>query len=184
MGDELSDRLAHNVRLLRQSRGLSQQQVARLAGMPRATWANLESGAANPTLAVLHNVALALEVPIEELIAVPKAELKLYKRGSLPTRSRNKVVTSSLLPEESPNTVCARMELAAGAQLSAAPHASGTREHLACESGEIEVSVADQSVRLVPGDVLVFRGDQRHGYANPGGRPAIAYSVVLLRPTQ
>jgi hypothetical protein len=43
MSDELSDRLAKNVRQLRSARGMTQAQVARLAGLPRATWANLES---------------------------------------------------------------------------------------------------------------------------------------------
>ena len=33
-----------------------------------------------------------------------------------------------------------------------------------------------------PGDVVVFRGDQRHTYRNPGRIPAIAYSVVALAP--
>ncbi|HSB60948.1 MAG TPA: DNA-binding protein, partial [Vicinamibacteria bacterium] len=36
---------------------------------------------------------------------------------------------------------------------------------------------------LGPGDVLVFRGDQRHSYTNPGARPAVGYSVVLLART-
>jgi len=40
----------------------TQQQIAKLAGVPRATWANLESGAANPTLAVLVKIAAALSV--------------------------------------------------------------------------------------------------------------------------
>lgn len=31
-----------------------------------------------------------------------------------------------------------------------------------------------------PSDVVAFRGDQRHSYHNPGARPAIAYSVVVL----
>ncbi len=31
-----------------------------------------------------------------------------------------------------------------------------------------------------PGDVLVFRGDQRHSYRNPGRDAAVGYSVVLL----
>lgn len=44
------------------TRGLSQQQIARIADMPRATWANLESGAANPALSVLVKVAQALQV--------------------------------------------------------------------------------------------------------------------------
>jgi quercetin dioxygenase-like cupin family protein len=31
-----------------------------------------------------------------------------------------------------------------------------------------------------PGDVLVFKGDQRHSYSNEGRDPAVGYSVVLL----
>src|SRR5690606_15676659 len=53
MSEELSGRLGENVRQLRQARGKTQQQMARLASLPRATWSNLESGHANPTLAVL-----------------------------------------------------------------------------------------------------------------------------------
>ena len=33
---------------------------------------------------------------------------------------------------------------------------------------------------LSAGDVVVFRGDQRHSYHNPGRAPAIGYSVVVL----
>ena len=44
----LTDVNAGNVKQLRQARGMTQQQVAKIAGLPRATWANLESGAANP----------------------------------------------------------------------------------------------------------------------------------------
>jgi hypothetical protein len=42
--------------------------------------------------------------------------------------------------------------------------------------------VAGERFLLNPGDVVAFRGDQRHSYANPQGRPAVGYSVVLLAP--
>ena len=64
MPDTLSERLAANIRQLREARGLTQEQMARLSGIPRATWGHLESGGANPTLSVLHKVALALQVQI------------------------------------------------------------------------------------------------------------------------
>ena len=54
--------LARNIRALREARGLSQAQLAKLSGIPRPTWANLESGAANPTLAVLLKVSATLQV--------------------------------------------------------------------------------------------------------------------------
>jgi quercetin dioxygenase-like cupin family protein len=40
--------------------------------------------------------------------------------------------------------------------------------------------VAGESWVLKPGDVVVFRGDQKHGYSNAGSKTAIGYSVVLL----
>ena len=69
MSDDATTHLAANVRAIREARGLSQQQIAKLAGVPRATWSHLESGAANPTLAVLTRVADALQVRLDELLA-------------------------------------------------------------------------------------------------------------------
>src|SRR5580704_4225680 len=66
------DHLADNIKAIREARGLSQQQIAKSAAIPRATWTNLESGAANPTLAVLVKVASALEVRLDELLAPPR----------------------------------------------------------------------------------------------------------------
>src|SRR5207253_3909110 len=83
--DGLAGHLAANVRQLRDARGMTQQQMARVSGLPRATWANLESGSANPTLGVLHRVAAALA--LEELLAAPRAASRFHPRGSLPERT-------------------------------------------------------------------------------------------------
>jgi len=92
---ELPERLGQNIKQLRSARGLTQAQMAKLSGLPRATWANLESGAANPTLAVLHRVALALQAPIEELIGRPRAEARHYPAGALPWHTRGRVIVRS-----------------------------------------------------------------------------------------
>jgi quercetin dioxygenase-like cupin family protein len=60
------------------------------------------------------------------------------------------------------------------------PHGPGTREYLTCERGQVELTVAGAAYRLEPGDVVVFRGDQRHGYRNPGTTAAVAYSVIAF----
>src|SRR5262249_6293878 len=64
------------------------QKRARIADRPRAPWANLESGAATPTLSVLVKVAHALQVRLEELIEPPRRTGRLYKAATLPTRKR------------------------------------------------------------------------------------------------
>jgi XRE family transcriptional regulator, regulator of sulfur utilization len=182
MSDDLAARLASNVRQLRQARGLTQQQMAKLSRLPRATWANLESGSANPTLAVLHGVAVALQVSLEELVAQPRAGAKYYPRGTLPSRQRGNVTVRSLLPDNVPGMVLERLELPPGERLVGVPHTPGTREYLTAEVGEIELVASGETFRVTPGDVVVFRGDQRHSYLNPGERPAVGYSVVMLEP--
>jgi XRE family transcriptional regulator, regulator of sulfur utilization len=177
---ELASRLARNIKLLREARGLTQQQIAKLADVPRATWAHLESGAANPTLGILHRAAAALQVSIEELISTPKAACQLYPRDSLPTRSPAQVLVRKLLPDPIPGMEMDRVEIQPGGRMTGVPHTPGTREYLTCESGEIQLLVSGERFHLGPGDVAVFRGDQRHSYHNPGARPAVGYSFVVL----
>jgi transcriptional regulator with XRE-family HTH domain len=182
--ETLATRLARNLKQLRLARGLTQQQMAKLAGLPRATWAHLESTGANPTLAVLHRAALALQVPLEELIAEPRADAKHYPRGALPLRKRGDVTVRSLLPDEIPGMQIERIEIPVHARLVGVPHTPGTREYLTCESGEIELVASGQSYHLDPGDVVVFRGDQRHSYLNRARTTAVGYSVVVLKPIE
>jgi transcriptional regulator with XRE-family HTH domain len=180
MSPELPSRLAANIAQLREARGLTQHQIAKLAGVPRATWAHLESGTANPTLSVLHKAALALQISIEELISSPRSQVKYYPAGSLPTRQRGQVSVRKLLPDPIPGMEIDRMELPPRARMIGIPHTPGTTEYLTCESGAIVLVAAGEEWTLTPGDVVVFRGDQKHSYGNPGARVAIGYSVVVL----
>lgn len=180
--DRLSANLADNLRQLREARGLTQQQLAKLSGLPRPTWGNLESGGANPTIAVLVKAAAALQVSVEELLAPPRPSGRLYPAGSLPVRQRGLVKVRKLLPEPLAGMELDRFELPPGSHMAGVPHTPGTREYLTCETGTIELTESGHTWLLNPGDVVVFRGDQKHGYRNPGTRLTIAYSVVALAP--
>jgi transcriptional regulator with XRE-family HTH domain len=180
MEPDVASRLAANVAQLREARGLTQQQMARLAGVPRATWAHLESGHANPTLAVLNRAASALQVTIEELIRAPRSAVKHYPASMLPSRTRGAVAIRKLLPDPIPGMEIDRMELPPAARMNGVPHVTGTTEYLTCERGEIQLVASGESWILAAGDVVVFRGDQRHSYANPTDKTAVGYSVVVL----
>lgn len=178
--EDVATRLARNVRTLRESRARTQAQMAKLASLPRATWANLESGAANPTLAVLDRVATAFQVTIEELVAAPRSEARHYPKASLPVKARGVVAVRKLLPDPIPGMEIDRIELPPGAKMIGVPHTPGTREYLTSESGELVLVASGEQYRLAPGDVVAFRGDQRHSYVNASSRPAVAYSVVVI----
>lgn len=174
--------LSTNIRALRQARGLTQEQLARASGVPRATWAHLETGAANPTLAILVRVAAALQVSIEELISAPRATARLFKRDELRTRDRHGVSIRKLLPEALPGLDIERMELPPKSRMTGTPHRAGTREYLTCESGSIVLAASGTKYALSAGDVVVFRGDQAHSYHNEERTPAVGYSTVVLAP--
>jgi transcriptional regulator with XRE-family HTH domain len=180
MAESLSGRLAANVRHLREARGLTQEQMARLAGLPRATWGHLETGSANPTLAVLDRAATALQVPIEELTSAPRASGRLYAKASLARRRQGDGAVRQLLPDPIPGVLIERLEIPPGGRIPGVPHMPGTREYFTCETGEVALAVGGAAFTVQPGDVLVFRGDQRHSYRNPGRAAAVGYSVVLL----
>jgi XRE family transcriptional regulator, regulator of sulfur utilization len=180
MAEPLAGRLAANIRHLREARGLTQEQMARLAGLPRATWGHLETGGANPTLLVLDKVATALQVPLEELTAAPRAVGRLYPKTSLKVRRQGDGSVRQLLPDPIPGVLIDHMEIPPGGRIPGVPHMPGTREYFTCEDGEVVLAVGGEQWTVTAGDVLVFRGDQRHSYRNPGRKTAVGYSVVLL----
>ncbi len=61
--------LANNIKRLRESKGLSQEKLARLADVANNTLIKMESGEnQNPTLDTLKKVAKALVVSVDDLI--------------------------------------------------------------------------------------------------------------------
>lgn len=177
--ESASSNLANSLRQLREIRGLTQRQLAALAEVPRPTLANLESGSANPTLHVLLRLAGALQVSLDELVSPPRAMARHYRAAELPTELRGQVAVRALLPDHLPGVLVERLEIPQRAGMRGSPHKPGTREYLACESGRVQLSASGQTWALEPGDVVVFRGDQKHGYRNVGAGTAVAYCVVL-----
>jgi len=178
---DINRNLAENIRRLREARNLSQQQLANLSGIPRPTWASLETGTANPTLAVLSKAAGALHVSIEELIGPPRSEFEFIPAASVRRRRRQGATVRPLIAESIPGLEITRTEIEPGGRMVGIPHTTGTREYLTCESGSVELVAAGEHHRLNEGDMLVFRGDQRHSYINPDEqRRSVSVSVVCF----
>lgn len=179
---DISKNLGSSLSYLRKERGFTQDQLSKLAGVPRATLAHMESGEGNPSLTTLSKIAIALGVPYEELLIPPKPSCVLVKKEELTThlRSQKQVKKIELLPRPIPGLQFERLELQNYAMMIGTPHTKGTREYFTCIKGRISVTVEGDKYTLNEGDVLAFPGDRKHTYQNEEGYPSEGISIVAL----
>ena len=65
---DVHERLAKNMRTLRQQKGWSQEVFADEAGIHRTYISDLEREARNPTIAIVEKLAIALDVSMGKLL--------------------------------------------------------------------------------------------------------------------
>jgi Zn-dependent peptidase ImmA (M78 family)/DNA-binding XRE family transcriptional regulator len=82
-----------NLRRIREAKGLSQSQVAELAGISRIAYRNIENGNSTPKVSTLQNIASGVDVKLQDLF-VPVRTLKRVRfRSSKKMNSRDNVLT-------------------------------------------------------------------------------------------
>lgn len=64
-----------NLRRIREAKGLSQSEVADLAGISRVAYRNIENGSSAPKVSTLQNIAVGVEVKLQDLF-IPVRTLK------------------------------------------------------------------------------------------------------------
>ncbi|WP_239100340.1 XRE family transcriptional regulator [Phycicoccus sp. CSK15P-2] len=166
----MSAAIAAQVRVRRTQRGLSAAELARQAGLSKATVSALEAGRANPTVDTLDAVALALRIPLTDLLT----------RGTDPGPV---LLRGTAMPDEGParemlrrigggrSVELWRLRLPPRTQVDGVAHSPGTTEILLVADGSVTAGPAAEPAELSAGDLLAFAGDQAHLYRS-GGDPA------------
>lgn len=132
-------------------------------------------------LTVLLKVAGALSVPVDELLAPPRAKVRKWTSADVSTQSRGQGVTlRPLVPEPTPDEMLSIMDFQPRATLRGMPHLPGTREYFTCLEGVVAISVDGNRFELERGDVLAFPGNVRHSYENPHATRAAVVGVVIV----
>jgi len=66
--EELQIIIGSRVKLLRESKGVSQQDLAAICNFEKGNMSRLEAGRTNPTITTLYKISQALEVKITDLL--------------------------------------------------------------------------------------------------------------------
>jgi XRE family transcriptional regulator, regulator of sulfur utilization len=163
------------LRELREARGLSVSQLARLTGLGKGTLSELESGRRNPTLQTLFAVTTALGVPISA--ALPPGDVQHPGSEPISGDAIDAVLVDRFLDAES-TTELYRTRLRAGRRQDSEPHAAGVTEHWIIYAGTVAMGPVDRMVHLVPGDSTRFTADVPHRYVVDGGSDVAATLLV------
>ena len=85
--DYLSHNVSENLKRIRQSKGMSLDQVAEQTGVSKSMLAQIEKGTANPSIGVLGKITSGLRIEFQRLIDPPRVDYALISPDDLvPTK--------------------------------------------------------------------------------------------------
>ncbi|WP_369264493.1 helix-turn-helix domain-containing protein [Streptomyces sp. R35] len=167
------------IRRRREQRGMTGSELARRSGLSKATLSQLEAGKGNPTIETLDALAVALRIPLTDLLTRDTDPGPVFVAGTAAVEGE---VGRELLRRISGGNSLEiwRLRMPPGTELEGVPHATGTVEHLLVASGRVTAGPTDAPHRLGPGDLLAFAGDAPHIYRT--GTDAADITVVIASP--
>ena len=172
---------------LRLARGLTLEDLSRIAGVSKSMLSQIEREKANPTIAITWRLANALGVGIGELLSNvqksvdPIRVLEAHETPTLPGTHAGYVLRILGPMELAGKYEWYELTLAPGGELVSQPHDPGTAEHLTLLHGAMELEVGSAKKKVKLGATARYPADVAHAIRNPGKTEAKALLVVLHR---
>jgi transcriptional regulator with XRE-family HTH domain len=172
---------------LRLARGLTLEDLSRIAGVSKSMLSQIEREKANPTIAITWRLANALGVQIGELLATAEREtetvrvIEAHEIPTLPGHHAGYVLRILGPLELASKYEWYELTLAPGGELASQGHDPGAQEHLTLIHGSVEVEVGTDKKKVKLGSTARYPGDQQHIIRNVGKTEAKALLVVIHR---
>jgi transcriptional regulator with XRE-family HTH domain len=176
--------VATAIRDIRANRGLSSADLARRAGISRATLTTLERGAGNPRLETLTAIAGVLGVPLSDFLG---------DRASAPSTAVLRPDDGVAVTGEAVNVHFLHRFFAGlslielywfemrGATRQVSPaHTRGLREYVLIFEGDLNAGPAGEEMLAHAGEMLSFEADREHTYAS--GERTVRATLLMEYP--
>ena len=150
--DYLSHNVSENLKRIRQSKGMSLDQVAEQTGVSKSMLAQIEKGTANPSLGVLGKITSGLRIEFQKLIDPPRMDFCLVAPDAMiPTKElEGQYKVWTCFPyEDSQSVEVYRIDVEPGGVYTSGSHGEKTREYLTVIEGILTVECHDQYRRFI-----------------------------------
>jgi transcriptional regulator with XRE-family HTH domain len=159
--------IAYNLKNLRESRGLSLDQLSEITGVSKSMLRQIETGKSSPTIATLWKITNGLRISFTALIRKPdiKAEVRQFKSGEPLTDEAKHYRLFPLIPfepEQSFETYY--FELDPFSTFHGTPHNGTVYEYVFVTEGELEMFVDEKVFTVKSGEFIQFKTDCAHQY--------------------
>jgi DNA-binding XRE family transcriptional regulator len=179
----MANPISDGIKRLRAQHKLTQTELANMAGIPRATLANMEGEKSNPSISVVVKVAQALGVTIDDLITKQKSiYVTEVARKDMPVsyQEDGKFVSTRTSPISSPNIQINDISMMPDCYTKGVPHPEGSHELFLCLEGTATMEVDGEQFEVEAGNLIYFHGHLPHCYGNLSLKPVHAVAVVFM----
>jgi len=171
------DAIAENLRSLRDSRGLSLDQLAELTGVSKSMLRQIETGKSSPTIATLWKVANGLHISFTALLSKPEmfAEVKPFRSCEPLTTEKDNYRLFPLVTfsPQQPFEVY-YIEVDPGTSFQGSPHKGTVYEYIFVTSGSLAVNLGEKDYIINKDEYFQFLACCEHEYKCISSEPAKA----------
>jgi transcriptional regulator with XRE-family HTH domain len=181
MVENAEPKVGLRIRALRDQRSLSLRALAELCGLSINAISQIERGENSPTVASLHRLATAMNVPITDFFQDEARQTTVFVKRDLGLRSQsNGVIMESLgIGLFNQQLEPFRMIIQPGVEKVDDPISHSGEEFIHCMEGEIEYCVGERVFQLEQGDSLLFDATQMHSYRNRTNQRVVLLIIFL-----
>lgn len=179
--DLLTIDVGSRLKKLRQERGFSLRSVAQMSGLSTNALSMIERSLASPSVSTLYKISEALSVPITAFFRVefPKQEIVLRRASQskfihFPNGKWIELGGEEYTGHLEPFI----LELEPGGSSGDNPLIHTGNEFVYCLEGELVYTIDDKNYQLNKGDCLIFNGQRKHSWSNPGDEKVLALLVL------
>ncbi|MEW6444104.1 MAG: XRE family transcriptional regulator [bacterium] len=184
-GLKVSD-LGSRIRSVRRARGMSLDDLALRSSVSRSMLSEVERGSKIPSVLVLDRIASGLGSSIGRLLEEPDTRQVVVLRRDSQQIGRDSngwewhLLSPPLAHGELQFFRCTAPPRTLGPEFT--PHAPGSQEWVAVQSGKLTLTIDGEAYELADGDAICYAGDRPHSFANHSDGQCSYYLLMDIRP--